>query len=466
MKVQNWSWIVFALAAVVFLAIKIDAAGYAESDENTYYKMGQLIAGGKTPYVDFFFAHPPFQVYLYAVVFKFFGFNLGILKFLSAAAAVITAFFVFRLLNEKSQIAAVTATLLFFFTHAILLFTSFPTGTEFVMMFSAAGFYYFHKKRSIASGVLFGFGAITGMLALIPAAVIAGWLLIRNLGEFRRFLTGFLAIFATVNALFLIITKGDYITQTITYHFLKPEGVLDKAAVVSRIITRNWLVLLAAATALFAKSRFRARITVPFLIVVVYAIAFSVMKTFFDYYILNMLPFLVVLAGYGISGMVQTFRVRKILAYGMVLGLIVTVGYLNYSNFAANDAYDFDNAREIANFVKENSGEDELVFGEDATTPLISLLSGREIALDFVDSNDLRFRTGLEDAEEVINELKSDVRFFLARRLDFGEGVELAYGVSTLPEFDEFLKEDCIVAKKFERPWNDKVKAYYVYDCG
>src|SRR3989338_9145631 len=149
MRLSGISWVVFAAAAVVFLLIKMSAVGYSASDENTYYKMGELVAKGETPYVDFFFAHPPLQVYAYAAVFKFFGFNLGVLKFLSAAAAVIAALFVFLVLNERSDFAAIFGTLLFFFTHSMLLFTSFPTGTEFVMMFSAAGFYFFYKKMGL-----------------------------------------------------------------------------------------------------------------------------------------------------------------------------------------------------------------------------------------------------------------------------------------------------------------------------
>ena len=149
MRLSGISWVVFAAAAVVFLLVKMGAVGYSASDENTYYKMGELVARGETPYVDFFFAHPPLQIYAYAAVFRFFGFNLGILKFLSAAAAVIAAFFVFLVLNERSDFAAIFGTLLFFFTHSVLLFTSFPTGTEFAMMFSAAGFYCFYKKWPI-----------------------------------------------------------------------------------------------------------------------------------------------------------------------------------------------------------------------------------------------------------------------------------------------------------------------------
>ncbi|MAG16381.1 hypothetical protein CMO88_04955 [Candidatus Woesearchaeota archaeon] len=465
MKLKSIGLIVFVIAALVFLSVKLSAIGYSASDENTYYKMGEMVSEGKMPYKDFFFAHPPLQIYLYAVVFMLFGFNIGVLKFLSAIAAVVTAYYIFKLLNEKSEAAGMIGTVLFFFSHSVLLFTSFPTGTEFVMMFSMAGFYYFHKKKSVKSGLLFGIGALTGLLALIPFAVISVWLFIRNLNELRKFLTAFLAVFVIVNAFFVIISKGAYITQIITYNLLKPEGVMDKSALISRVIGKNWLILAAAATAVFAKGKFSSRVAVPLFIVIAYAAAFTFMKTIFDYYSLAVVPFLAVLAGQGLAGTMQSFRLKKFFAYPAIAIVILVISYFNYSDFSSNDTYDFETAREIAKFVEENSDKNELIFGEDATTPLISLLSRRDIALDFVDSNDLRFRTGLEDSEKTLTELKENLRFFIVRRLNFGEGVKLTYGLTTLPEFDLFLKEECEVAKKFETPWNGKMKEYYVYDC-
>src|SRR3989338_974374 len=104
------NWIIFFAAAAVFLAIKVFAADYAVSDENTYYKMGQLVAEGQVPYRDFFFAHPPLQIYIYAVAFKVFGFNFFMLKMFSAVAAVAAAVFVFLAAKEKvNREAAVAA---------------------------------------------------------------------------------------------------------------------------------------------------------------------------------------------------------------------------------------------------------------------------------------------------------------------------------------------------------------------
>src|SRR3989338_1586191 len=111
------NWIIFFAAAAVFLAIKVFAADYAVSDENTYYKMGQLVAEGQVPYKDFFFAHPPLQIYMYAVVFWLFGFNFLLLKMVSAVSVVVAAAFVFAAMKDKlnAKIAA-AATVLFLFS--------------------------------------------------------------------------------------------------------------------------------------------------------------------------------------------------------------------------------------------------------------------------------------------------------------------------------------------------------------
>ena len=58
--------------------------------------------------------------------------------------------------------------------------------------------------------------------------------------------------------------------------------------------------------------------------------------------------------------------------------------------------YDFQNfnrANEIVSYIKENSKNIDAIFGDDLITPLIALLSNRDIALDFADSNNLRFRS-------------------------------------------------------------------------
>ncbi len=463
---KSYAWAAFAMIALAFLAIELGSYSYSASNENAYYKMGQLIASGEMPYKDFFFAHQPLQVYVYALIFKLFGFNLGILKFISAAAAVITALFIFKILEQKSETAAIIGAALFLFSQSVLLFSGYPTGMEFVMLFSTAGLYFFLTGRSATSGVFFGLGVISGLLAVIPAAVIGLWLLIKELGELRRFIAGFAALVLPVTIGFTLLSGGEYIRQILVYNLLKPEGVVNHWETIISILKANWLVFAAALTVVFAAGKLSSKVLVPVMITGLFGVAFSFMKIVFDYYFMAIVPFVVIAASQGLDGLVDSLKLRKILAYGALALVIGIFSLLNYTSFVSNDFYDFPMARDAALFVKDNSDRSNTIFGEDATTPLISILSEREITLNYVDSNDLRFRTSLEKPTEVISKLKAgNLKFFLVRRLDFGNGVQLDYGVATIPEFAEFLNTDCRIAKEFAYPWRGFEKRYIIYDC-
>src|SRR3989338_10215315 len=70
-------------------------------DEDVYYYMGKMISEGKIPYRDFFFAHPPLHIYLTALVYKVFGFNIIILKSMPFISTLVSAFFIFKIAKEK-----------------------------------------------------------------------------------------------------------------------------------------------------------------------------------------------------------------------------------------------------------------------------------------------------------------------------------------------------------------------------
>jgi hypothetical protein len=428
--------------------------------------MGQLVASGQLPYTDFFFAHPPLQIFLYAMVFKTLGFNLLVLKGLSAAAAAISGVFVFRILNEESELTAVGGTTVFLFTHAVLLFTSYPTGMSFVMMFAIMGYYYCRAEKSFRAGILLALGALTGYLALIPAAVIGGWQLVRSVHQGLRFATGFIVVFGTATIVLAALTKGAYIQQTLVYNLLKPEHFLDKGAVFGRMLAQNLLLLVPVAGIVFAEKKLRRDLLIPASIVMACAFAFTIMAIVFDYYMLLLAPFLALLAGYGLMGLATHFDLKPLVAYATISVIVLGASVFAVAEFRDNSAYDFEVAEQVAGYVREHSEPGDTIFGEDATTPLISLLSGREIALNYVDSNDLRFRTGVEDAAEVAAHLKeARVRFFLVRTLELGSDARIVYGLPSLQEFREFAQDQCSPAEAFSADWNGRTKLYTVYDC-
>ena len=158
-----------------FCLIAIKGLGTAQpGDENVYYYMGKMVWEGKVPYKDFFYAHPPLHIYLMALAYGIFGFNIVILKFIPLASTLVSAFFVFKIAKEKfGNSEAVISSLLFLSSYSLLFNSVFSFGIEVAAMFLISGFYFlWNKNNYIASGILFGLAGITRLLALIPILVI------------------------------------------------------------------------------------------------------------------------------------------------------------------------------------------------------------------------------------------------------------------------------------------------------
>lgn len=471
------SWLIFIAMAAVFLAVKLSAAHYAVSDENTYYKMGQLVAGGQVPYRDFFFAHLPLQVYLYATVFKLFGFSLVILKLLSAAAVAVAAAFVFALAkNRIGPLMASAATLLFLFSYGTLLFSNFPTGLELAMPFVAAAFYFFMQKKFLLCGFLLGIAAMTYQLSVLALPIFFGAaaLMLKEKKPLLAIAAGFAAVAGAVSLIFLLAAGWEFIRQVLLYHLQKPPEDVNKSAIFLRILKTNWLLFGLAALA--AASRYRKKITVlmPLAIALVYVLAFPFIKTAFNYYLLYAFPFLAIIGGYGLLALqellTERIRLRSGLAVAAVIALVALSSFFAVRQFYDYDFQNFGSAQEIASYVKANSGQEQTIFGDDSTVPLLSLLSGREIALNYADNNAMRYRSGITDLEATLRQLnesagRGELKFILLREIRLGKGAAVGFGIGTEGKFTAFVKGNCALAKEFSAEWRGIVQAYDVYDC-
>lgn len=461
------SWLLFLAAAAIFLAIKIPAAHYAVSDENTYYKMGQLVAEGQVPYKDFFFAHTPLQIYLYAAVFKVFGFNILMLKLLSAAAVIIAAAFLFAIVKGKldSKVAAASAAL-FMFSYGTLLFSNFPTGVEIAIAFATASFYFFMQKKLFTSGFLAGLATATAQLSIVAFAIMAAALILqKDKKSAYRLLLGFIASAGTISAIFFAVAKGEFIRQLLIYHLNKPSESIDKSAVLLRIIKTNWLLFAAAAAAAISKYRARISALLPLAIGAAYIAAFPLMKSSFNYYALYAFPFLAVAGGYGVSFIYQLLaerlKLRKEMAVAAIAAVVILGGLSAVRQFNSYDFQDFPAANDIAAYVKENSLQGQTIFGDDSTVPLISLLSGREIALNYVDNNDMRYQSGATSMDATLQLLqeaisKKRLKFVLLRRIETSKGT-YDFGIGTERQFIEFVGDKCELAASFGQ--------HMAYDC-
>lgn len=109
-------------------------------------------------------------------------------------------------------------------------------------------------------------------------------------------------------------------------------------------------------------------------------------------------------------------------------------------------------AEKIARYVRENSADDETVFGDSTSAPLIALMAGRGISEDFTDTNTMRFRSGITPAEDCIRQVDTPkLRFVIAAP---GKGFFL------LPEFQKWVAERFTLERTFDDRTHGRYNLY------
>ncbi len=443
-----------------FLALKISSFTYSISDENTYYLMGKSVSEGQAIYRDFFFSHPPLQVVMFALLIKIFGFNFVILKATSTIAIAVAAFFTYLIIEGKiGGKEAILGTGLFLFSYDTLRFSTYPTGVEITVMLAVISFYFLLNRRLIIAGIFSGLAAITGLYALIAVLAFLTFLMLKHREGALKFTIAFLAVFGGTNAIMLLIAGPGYIEQAYFYHLMKPDEAGNKAEMIQRLVMAN--IVLWASALLFAASRKRLKneIFISLGILLGYWTFFIISKKVFAYYMLLAFPFAAVIGAYSIMNI--DFRMSKRAVFLAASLIIAASAAISAFSFTSYDYQDFGEAEEIAAYIRQNSEEGDKIYGDESITPLLSILSGRSIALNHIDSNALRFKSGITGINETIAGLEA--KFFIEYRLNVSEGT-IRYGVASLPEFENFIRE-CRLSKAFRSGWREYMKEYYVYDC-
>jgi hypothetical protein len=70
--------------------------------------------------------------------------------------------------------------------------------------------------------------------------------------------------------------------------------------------------------------------------------------------------------------------------------------------------YGFPESFAIAQYIRETTKPDETIFGYSAVAPLTAFLAERRLANDEADTNAMRFRSGMNDVEEVFRAAEQD----------------------------------------------------------
>jgi len=199
-----------ALVFFSFALLKTYSLNFVMGDEHMYFYMSLLVSEGKWPYRDFFFSHPPLQLYLMAPLYKLFGYSLALSKAVPSLAAMASGFYVYRI-GERlvGRLEGVLATALFLFTFDVLRGSSHFTGANCALAFGLAATYQVLLRRPLLAGVLFGVGTFIGIYIAPLALMLAVLLVFRSWKEALRLLAAYLGTSALVCALFAAVAGGQ-----------------------------------------------------------------------------------------------------------------------------------------------------------------------------------------------------------------------------------------------------------------
>jgi len=395
-----------------------------------------------------------------ALIYKIFGFNFLVIKITPVIFSIITAFFIFKIMQRFSNISGIIAAALFLFSYDTLRASTYITGICMTAMLLVISVYFMFEKKYLLSGIFSGLAGITGLYSLIPIAVISVYLMTKEKKGFIIFIAAFSAIFLTVNLLLMILYGNSYLIPVYKYHLMKPAGESSIIPLLTRLVKTNPLVFLLPLS-YFLTSRKKLRIVIY--ISLAYILFLLLFQKTFGYYFVLIFPFLAMLSAYSITK--ANFRINKSIVILLLILAITISAVFSSAKFMKYDFQNFNNAEEIANYININSKQGETIFGDDSTTPLLSILSGRRIAFDFADSNSMIFRSGIQDLDKVIAGLKqSGNRFIIVYQLNTGIATG-TYGPAYIDEFFDYTRSECTLAKQFKEPWQNYEKVFSIYDC-
>lgn len=450
------AYVLFFIFAVAFIAIALKGLITLQpGDENVYYYMGKLVSEGKFPYKDFFYAHPPLHIYLIALIYKIFGFKIAVLKAVPLISTLISAFFIFKIAKKFGNSEAVISSLLFLFAYSTMFNSVFSFGIGAATMFLTIGFYFlWNKSNGILAGLFFGLAGITRLLSLVPILTIFALALFSNRRNFLKLLCGFCIVFLIINGLFVLFLGRTYAEQVYKYHLLKSFDTSENFKEYTDTLSLNWILFASACLFVFVKEK--KQINTFAIISAVYLVSLLFLKKIFGFYFIITFPFLALIGGYSI---VKIFSISAIKKWKVPLAVLLLLAFS--WDFASNVLFlekigfaGFERGKELMDFVNSASNKDTLLFGDDSVVPLLALMTNRRIALDYADTNNEVFLSGMRNLSDVLDNLKGKEVLFIIRSKQ---------GISSFSEVKELLNKNCDFLTKF----HDKIEgSYLVYRCG
>jgi len=406
------------------------------SDENFYFNVGKNVLEGKVPYKDFFFAHPPLQVYTITFMLKIFGVSFFVGKLIPLISSSICVFLVYLISKEsfKNKSSFVSA-LILLITPSFIIFSTQGYGMWEASLFVLLSIYLILKNRLIGGSLSFLIAVLFRYFSLFYLPFILILLFIKNY-KIKKFLIPFL-IFSVITALVLILIFGENIINNTIIFQIKNTGI----PISQEYFTFQYLgiglffIFLGLLSSVYAfQSKNKILMLFSLYPVITDVVIFFLFREIAYHYFLINLPLYVVSIG-------KTFTISKdkIVQITIPVILILSISSnIPTIDFYLNPLY-AERYYSIAIFVENKTSYNDSIFGEPAITSYVSFVTNRRISSDYLDSymRHLIF----EGEENVVNNLEKDKPRII---------IEMDNYFLSNPSFRSFILNNYKFERKFE----------------
>lgn len=468
MKLTTKQWAFFLIIALIFALVEFKGLTQAgPGDENVYFYMAKQISEGQMPYRDFFYAHPPLHILALALLIKLFGANFFVLKSTGLLFILTAAFFAYKLalglfqdrINDKNaDLISIISVILFLFSFTTLFTATFSVGIELSAMLMMAGFYLVFTKRYFAGGIFAGLAGLTRFYALVPLSALFIFIFIKKVQEkkvkdFWMMFIGFFMIFGVIIYLLTLIYGNKFLDSAIKYHFLKPSLPGQKLAVYENIIKQNWVLFSSLILFLFAQNKRKLQL---FLFVIILYFSFLMILSFnAEFYFILIFPFLALIGAYCLVNLISRIKINYIkypimiiISLAFLWNITADILFLEKVGFLG-----FSSLNPMVSKVSATSPSQQ-IFGDASIAPLVALKSGRNLALNYIDTNEMTFTSGLKNFYVFADNLDNVNLSYIILRKD--------YGLHQIEQFRQYTEFRCELDEVYSEPVEGQ---FLMYKC-
>ncbi len=453
-KLTISDWVVIA-ALGIFLVFKFSHLTFRFGDGDAYFYMLQAFLHGHLPYRDFFLADPPVFLLFLTILKPFLGTHWLAYQALPLDLESLNALFLYLILRPTTRLAWLSVPM-YLFSFTILATSDFSTGVQLTVLFSLIAWYAWQQGSPATSGIAWALSALTKLYA-VPAILGFFVYAIWQKQSWRRAVVAVILTGIAILGFFFCASPHGFIRSIIIHQLHRPTGNAP-SAVWLFFWQHEWsLILLASIAALF---RPRGAIVWSFALSTLFFVFF---KDLYYLYFAYLMPYMVILAVTFIDHLWRRPEVRPLSAIiCIILAITSIVGIQTYRHSVMNQGR-FLNASEIAEYLKTQTAHDQ-VYGSHEVAPLLTLMSGKEIFDNNIDTNGQVFAAGTEDREAVSKAAATQGIYLIARITDLPE-----YGIHDVGYESyfsaEIFKQACTRLKFFPSTSNETDNFIGIYDC-